>query len=539
MHNTKNQRTSPVWRSLWVVLVYLSAGLAWITVSDLAVDYWANDTDLLSEVQTYEGWAFVAVTALVLFFALRRQFRHDRNQMSLQNHQREEIRLLSQFQQKVIDNASIWINVWDPQANVLLWNKAAEKISGYSEQELQGKDQIWQWLYPDEKYRTLIKKTAAEVSAGTREVDDCETCIRTRSGDERLMSWNSRCFYSEAGVLIGSIAIGLDVTDRRIAEARLRHRERQLTTLMDNLPGMAYRCLYDEFWTMKFVSSGCRELTGYEPEAVIDNRDVAFAHLVQEEDNQKTVQLVEEAIGAAEAFSLEYQLVRKDGQVIWVWERGRAVEDGDGLVLEGIILDVTDRKILEQELSELAAHDTLTGLYNRREMNRLLSEEIIRASRYGRHLALLWIDIDHFKLVNDQYGHPAGDAVLTAVCKRLSQGIRSVDAFGRYGGEEFMMLLPEMDGPEAREAADRLRSLVADHTISLEGVADVRLTVSIGIAVFPQHGLTADALNDMADKAMYRAKADGRNQVCLAQASEAESPEPVASDAHQDNAEFK
>lgn len=199
MYNTKSRRTSPVWRSLWVVLVYLSAGLIWVTVSDMAVDYWANDTDLLSEIQTYKGWAFVLVTGLVLFFALRRQFRHDRNQMSLQNHQREEIRLLSQFQQNVIDNASIWINVWDPQAKVLLWNKAAEKISGYSEQELQGKDEIWEWLYPDEKYRTAIKDTAAEMLAGTREVDDFETRIRTRSGEERLMSWNSRCFYSAAG----------------------------------------------------------------------------------------------------------------------------------------------------------------------------------------------------------------------------------------------------------------------------------------------------------------------------------------------------
>ncbi|MEX0603319.1 MAG: diguanylate cyclase [Marinobacter sp.] len=525
MLNVNGRRTSPFWRSLWVVLSYLIAGLMWIMVSDVAVERWVDNADELGDVQTYKGGAFIFVTALVLFFSLRRQFRHDRTQLSLQNHQREEIQLLSQFQQNVIDNASIWINVLDPQSRVLLWNKAAEKISGYSEQELQGKGDIWEWLYPDESYRSTIQDIVVEILAGVREVDDFETSIRTRSGEERLMRWNSRCFHNEAGVLVGAIAIGLDVTDSRRAQESLKDRERQLTTLMDNLPGMAYRCLYDEFWTMKFVSSGCRELTGYEPDALIDNRDIAFAGLMYYEDNQRTVQLVEEAIGSAEAFSLEYQLVRKDGQVIWVWERGRAVEDGDDLMLEGIILDVTDRKILEQELSELAAHDTLTGLFNRREMNRLLSEEVSRAARYNRRLALLWIDIDHFKQVNDQYGHPAGDAVLTAVCKRLSQGIRSVDAFGRYGGEEFMILLPEMDGAEAWEAAERLRQLVAEYPVALEGVADVRLTVSIGIAVFPHHGQTADALNDMADKAMYRAKENGRNQVCVAQATEGENTE--------------
>lgn len=517
MHNAKGRGASPFLRSLWVVLSYLVVGLIWITLSDRAVEHWVNDTGLLNEIQTYKGWAFVSVTALVLFFSLRRLFRHDRTQMSLQDRQREEIRQLSQFQQNVIDNANIWISVLDPQVRVLLWNKAAEKISGYSGQELQGKDEIWEWLYPDATYRSAIKDAVVDISAGVRAAGDFETRIRTRSGEERLMSWSARSFYDEAGMLVGSIAIGLDVTESRKAEARLKHQDRQLTTLMDNLPGMAYRCLYDEYWTMKFISNGCRELTGYEPDALVDNRDVAFANLMSDDDNLKSVQVVEEAIGSAEAFSLEYQLVRKNGQVIWVWERGRAVEDGDGLVLEGIILEITDRKFLEQELSELAAHDTLTGLYNRREMNRLLSEEISRAGRYDRHLALLWIDIDHFKLVNDQYGHPAGDAVLTAVCERLSQGIRSVDAFGRYGGEEFMILLPEMDGAEAREAAERLRQLVADYTISLEGVADVRLTVSIGIAVFPQHGLTADALNNIADRAMYLAKANGRNQVCLAE----------------------
>lgn len=522
MNKLKGRRT-PLRRSLWVVLAYLVAGVAWITFSDALVERWFTDPRMLSQVQTYKGWGFVLVTALVLFIVLQRQLQRDRFRLELQHHQREEIRQLSQFQQNVIDNASIWINVLDPQSRVVLWNKAAEQISGYSEQEVAGKDDIWAWLYPDECYRREITATAAEILADARKVEGFETRIITRDGRERLMSWNSSCFYDDDGVLVGSIAIGMDVTERREAEKLLQQRERQITTLMDNLPGMAYRCLYDEFWTMKFASSGCRDLTGYAPEELVDNRNIAFADLLMEEDNGAIVTAVEEAMGSAESFALEYRLIRKDGRVVWVWARGRAVEYDGGLVLEGIILDVTDRKILEQELAELATHDTLTGLYNRREINRLLEEEVRRAARYHRRLAVLWIDLDYFKSVNDDYGHPAGDRVLNVVCQRLSDSIRSIDAIGRYGGEEFIVLLKEMDQPEAHDTAERLRRLIADNVISLNGRGELKLTVSIGVAVFPHQGLTAEALCEAADQAMYEAKKSGRNQVCIAAQSAGES----------------
>ncbi|WP_166268700.1 sensor domain-containing diguanylate cyclase [Marinobacter caseinilyticus] len=515
----KSKDRSPLKRSMWIVLAYLIAGVIWITFSDAMVKAWFTDPDLLTRVQTYKGLAFVVATAVVLLFVLLPQFRQEQKRSLNHQHQREEIRLLSQFQQNVIDNASVWINVLDPQAHVLLWNKAAEKISGYPSHEVIGGDDIWAWLYPDESYRAEITALAGAILTDNQEVEDYETRIVTREGLTRIISWNSRCIFDAEGVLVGSIAIGMDVTDKHEAQSGLKARERQLTTLMDNLPGMAYRCLYDEFWTMKFISSGCLELTGYEPKELLDNRDKAFVDLIFSEDNAEVIRAVEEAIAGAESFSLEYRLIRKDGRLVWVWERGRAVEDNGELVLEGIILDMSERKALEQELSRLATHDTLTGLYNRREMTRLLQEEVSRSARYHRHLALLWIDIDHFKAVNDDYGHAVGDQVLTDICKRLASSIRSVDAIGRYGGEEFVVLLPEMELPEALETAERLRALVAQQTIVLGGDTTLSLTISVGVAVFPDHGDNADALCHAADQAMYDAKKAGRNQVRGAQSA--------------------
>ncbi|MDX1551002.1 MAG: GGDEF domain-containing protein, partial [Marinobacter sp.] len=193
------------------------------------------------------------------------------------------------------------------------------------------------------------------------------------------------------------------------------------------------------------------------------------------------------------------------------------------LVLEGIILDISDRKALEDELAELATLDPLTGLLNRRETTRLLEEEITRAKRYGRALSLLWIDFDHFKAINDEYGHAAGDSVLKATSQLLADSVRSADVLGRFGGEEFVVVLPEMDRFEASETAERLRNLISETPQPLGDGKTVRLTISIGVSVFPDNGPDVRALCAAADKAMYQAKSNGRNQVVLA---------PLAEDAH-------
>lgn len=188
------------------------------------------------------------------------------------------------------------------------------------------------------------------------------------------------------------------------------------------------------------------------------------------------------------------------------------------MVLEGIILDISDRKQLENELEALATRDSLTGVLNRRECSRVLIEELERARRYNRPLALLWIDFDHFKEINDTWGHAAGDSVLCSISSLLEDSVRSVDTLGRFGGEEFVLILPEMDVAEAEETAERLRQRVCNQPVALESGHNIRLTISIGVAVFPDHGDTLDALCAAADKAMYRAKKQGRNCIAMAQA---------------------
>ncbi|MDX1558547.1 MAG: sensor domain-containing diguanylate cyclase [Marinobacter sp.] len=338
-----------------------------------------------------------------------------------------------------------------------------------------------------------------------------------------VQTWKGFLFVLTTGLVLFVVLLRQLTKDRALLTLQhnqrqaLRKRERQLQVLMDNLPGMAYRCRYDRHWTMLFVSQGCARLTGYEPDELINNRVASYASLMDEEDSERILAEVKTALDKDESFSLEYGLTRQDGSRIWVWERGRGIEEDDGtVVLEGIVLDISDRKTLENELEEMATRDPLTGLFNRREMSRVLEEELERARRYQRPMAVLWVDFDHFKDVNDTFGHAAGDSVLRSVSRLLLGSVRSVDAIGRFGGEEFVIVLPEMDLEEAQDTAERLRRKVAEKPQPLGNGQEVPLTISVGIAVYPDHGQTASTLCAAADKAMYLAKQRGRNCVAMA-----------------------
>ncbi|MBD3640127.1 MAG: sensor domain-containing diguanylate cyclase [Marinobacter sp.] len=343
-----------------------------------------------------------------------------------------------------------------------------------------------------------------------------------------VQTWKGFLFIMVTGAVLFAVTLRQFHKDRKLLALQydqrqaLRRRERQLSVLMDNLPGMAYRCRFDEHWTMLFVSQGCERLTGYLPGDLVHNRKVSFAELIADpESSERVLEEVRQAIDKREPFSTEYPLIRKDGRQIWVWERGRGVEDDDGeMLLEGIILDISDRKLLEDELEELATRDPLTGLYNRRESSRLLEDEMERARRYNRSMALLWIDFDHFKEINDTYGHAAGDSVLKSISRLLGDSVRSVDSVGRFGGEEFVIILPEMGVSEAHETAERIRHRVSSQLHPLGQGSEVPMTISIGVAVYPDHGTDASMLCAAADRAMYAAKNQGRNCVVMAPAAE-------------------
>lgn len=170
-----------------------------------------------------------------------------------------------------------------------------------------------------------------------------------------------------------------------------------------------------------------------------------------------------------------------------------------------------DNVLLHEEAQRLSITDGLTGLWNYRYFTMSVTKEIERASRFDRPLALLMLDLDHFKDVNDSFGHQRGDAVLIELAGRIRAEARDVDTVARYGGEEIVVVLPETDEAGARQAAERFCAAIRRKPFGEPGLPPIRLTVSVGVAVFPSHGSTASSLLACADAALYEAKHAGRD----------------------------
>ena len=221
--------------------------------------------------------------------------------------------------------------------------------------------------------------------------------------------------------------------------------------------------------------------------------------------------------GRSAAHKLEYRMLHKDGSVRWILDQAKVMlRDAQGKATRmcGTHTDITERKLLEEELIRQARLDYLTGVCNRRHFMERAERELRRAVRYGGPLSLFMLDVDHFKQINDCYGHKVGDAVLKALASSCEATLRTVDILGRIGGEEFAVLLPETDSAYAIEVAERLRENIAQVNVPLEGGQSVKFSVSIGVSSMASVNDSIGGLLGRADTALYEAKHRGRNRVC-------------------------
>jgi diguanylate cyclase (GGDEF)-like protein len=193
------------------------------------------------------------------------------------------------------------------------------------------------------------------------------------------------------------------------------------------------------------------------------------------------------------------------------------VREDDGTIA-GILItvqDVTETVFMEKSLKKMNLLDSLTGIYNRRHMDKRLMEEFIRHKRYGRSMSIIMIDIDHFKNINDSFGHQFGDKVLKIVSGICSSKMRGGDIMSRYGGEEFCSILPETDIRGAQSLAERLREKVAETPIAYNDEISVNVTISLGLAELNEKTKTTEDLIRNADTALYQSKQNGRNMASV------------------------
>ncbi|WP_203236184.1 EAL domain-containing protein, partial [Methylobacterium crusticola] len=316
----------------------------------------------------------------------------------------------------------------------------------------------------------------------------------------------------------GAVRTYTDITERKRAEmalarseAALRQSEERLRFALDSgSDGLwDYDILTGEAW----ISDRWHTMLGYEPgELQVDRH--TWVHLVHPEDKTQTLHQMEEHLeGRAPTFEREYRLRRKDGSWGWVLARGKVVaRDAAGAPLRmvGTHIDISARKAVESKVTWMAVHDGLTDLPNRNLFRERLNERLLEIRRRGEGCAVLYLDLDRFKAVNDTLGHLAGDALLREIAHRIRSMLRSEDTVARLGGDEFAVLLARAgQHDEVAVVARRLIETV-QAPVTL-GAQQIEVGVSIGIAFAPPHGNDAETLFKRADLALYRAKAEGRN----------------------------
>ena len=250
-------------------------------------------------------------------------------------------------------------------------------------------------------------------------------------------------------------------------------------------------------------------------EDVLDKTD---AEMMSPEAAETVTKNDREVMRSGEARVVEQHLVNH-GEPRTFLSTKTAYLDPEGRLLGVIAVsrDITERKRLELAVAEQAIRDPLTGLFNRRYMDETLARELDRAQRRDLPVSVIMLDIDHFKRLNDTYGHAAGDAALRRFAQILLGSVRREDVPCRFGGEEFAVIMPEMPPDKARERAEAWRAEVEKMQVELGGASIGSVSVSAGVASFPEHGATGTEILDAADRALYRAKSGGRNRVVMAE----------------------
>jgi diguanylate cyclase (GGDEF)-like protein/PAS domain S-box-containing protein len=419
----------------------------------------------------------------------------------------------------LLEHLPAGVTVHDADGCIILVNRLATALLGRSENELTGTrtgEGDWHLVHEDlspmaaDDYPVnRVLRTKAKVIG---------TVLGMRARDAAAPCWmicNAYPEFDDDGSLAGAVVCFTDCSALKDAQQRLAKSEERLRLMLqgssdapwdwDLVSGETY---YSERWW---------DMLGYRPGELPADRATWRRMMHPDDLVQTTAFMAELLLGRRQSYSIEFRLHHRAGHYVPVLARGFVLRDADGkaLRLSGTSTDLTERKQSERRIYELAYFDPLTGLPNRRFLIEELDKTLARGTRSGQYGALLFIDLDNFKLLNDTMGHDVGDMLLRQVAQRLRQALRDSDQLARLGGDEFVVVLENLGAsaleatPHADHVARKILALLAE-PYELPGNPSPR-TPSIGITLFDGSAGGIDALLRQADLAMYRAKADGRN----------------------------
>lgn len=404
----------------------------------------------------------------------------------------------------IVDTAASLILVLNPAGQIIRFNHACETATGYTAVQVQGRV-FWELLLEGTE-ATAVQKIFTQILAGHFPRSH-ENDLLTSDGRKRRIVWSTSAVLDHSGQVELIVACGNDVTDRRSVELKLRESEERYA--------LAVRGANDGLWDWDLktdrlhLSSRWRAMLGVGEGEAAESPDYWFARIHPEDLNRLRQAIEAHLDGVTPHVEVEHRVQHHAGHWRWMLARGLAIRDAAGAPyrMAGSLTDITDRKSAEEKLVRDALYDSLTGLANRALLLQRLQHTLDRSHRREKlHFALLFLDLDRFKVINDGLGHVVGDQLLCEFARRLGTCVRPADTVARLGGDEFVILLEDIvDDTDASRVAERIHE-----TLKTPFVLDdheVFTSTSIGIAPgSPRYRNVQDLLRD-ADAAMYRAKA--------------------------------
>lgn len=418
----------------------------------------------------------------------------------------------------VIDQAPFAITLAEGSSeewSVTLANQEIQRITGATDQEQQkiryenGElsnvgGRTWQMLHPDGTPLDIRETPLVRAMLEQHVTRSKEMIIRRADGSETHVLTHASPIYGDDGSQIAAIFTSPDITEHKRTEETIR----TLSQAVEQSPVSIV--ITDLDGNMEYVNRGFERTSGYTAAEVKGQHTRILA---SGNTRPETYQELWSTIQSGKSWQGEFQNRRKDGSLFWEYAHISPILDGQGRIRHylGVKEDVTLRKVQEEKILHQAHYDSLTGLPNRFLALDRLSQVIRTAQREGHLSAVLFLDLDDFKKVNDTLGHEVGDQVIEEAAHRVKEAIRENDTVGRLGGDEFIVLLAHLhERRDAQRVAEKI--LAAFRTVFKLGDREILLTASIGIAIYPDDGDSSKILLRNADTAMYHSKSLGRNE---------------------------
>jgi len=405
------------------------------------------------------------------------------------------------FTDSVLDSMPGIFYTLNEKGNIIRWNKNEEKVTGYSAMELSNMNALN--TIAEEDRERVASKIGEVFSKGYSSI---ETQVLAKDGSKtRYLLTGARVDIGNKPYLVG---MGIDISERLQAEQALKQSEERYRALFDSSLNLIY--ILDFEGRFLDANHATMELIGYSKEEM---STLNVASLFDPEDLPVVLAMLNKA-GVPGLYKelMEFKLRCKDGTYLYVEVQSSLIRrDGKPYAIQGIARDITERKMFEQKLSEMATHDFLTGLPNRVLLNDRFTMALAQAHRNKHRLAIIAVDLDRFKSVNDTLGHQAGDDLLKAIAIRLKESVRLSDTVARMGGDEFLLLMPELHMIEdAKKIIDKI-ALAFKEPFSIQG-SRLNMSASMGLAVYPDDGEDMEALMRKSDAAMYNIKRHGPSE---------------------------